>query len=37
MRDAISEESPGKERSDIVYAITSEIDEMRSFGEHERD
>jgi hypothetical protein len=37
MRDAIAEESPGKERSDIVHAITSEIDEARSFGERERD
>jgi hypothetical protein len=34
MRDAIAEESPGKETSDIVHAITSEIDEARSFGEH---
>jgi hypothetical protein len=34
MREAIAEESPGKERSDKVHAITSEIDEARSFGEH---
>jgi hypothetical protein len=33
MRDAIAQESLGKEGSDIVHATTSEIDEARSFGE----
>src|SRR5258708_39546236 len=30
MRDAIAEESPGKERRDIVHAITSEMGDARS-------
>jgi hypothetical protein len=34
MGDTIAEESPGKKRSDMVHAITSGIDEARSFGEH---